>query len=258
MEYFKLRKPDSYIVSCLKEIPEEPKGIVIAIHGFSSCKECATYQMLLRRMPAAGYGVIGIDLPGHGSEESLLEVLRIEGALNSIEAAEKYAVERYPRMKICYFASSFGAYLTGLYISTRPHEGRKAFFRSAAVNMPSLFVKENPTQADREVLAEMEKNGYYDSVIDLGKPVRIVREMYHDLETTDLFELFAPEHYGKNRVMMVHGSDDAVIDPKAAREFADRFHIPMMIFDGEGHSLSDHPDTPDLVADLAISFYNME
>ena len=63
MEYMKIRKKDSNIVPCVKSIPEKPKGIVIAIHGFSSSKECATYQMLLRRLPEAGYGMIGIELP---------------------------------------------------------------------------------------------------------------------------------------------------------------------------------------------------
>ena len=136
MESVKIEKPDHNIVSCLKEIPENPKGIVIAIHGFSSSKDCATYQLLLRRLPAAGYGMFGIELPGHGTGESSRELLRIPGAIDSIETAERYVAERYPSVPIFYFASSFGAYLTGLYISTREHKWKKAFFRSAAVNMP--------------------------------------------------------------------------------------------------------------------------
>ena len=255
MDYFKIEKPDGNIVSCLKEIPEDPKGVVIAVHGFSSSKECATYQLLLRRMPAAGYALIGIDLPGHGFEESLQETLRIEGCKNSIEAAERYAAELLPGLPVFYFASSFGAYLTGLYISTREHLGRKAFFRSAAVNMPSLFVKENPTEQDRKRMAELEEKGYFEANVETARPVRITREMYHDLETTDLFQIFDANRYGRNSVMMAHGADDRTIDPEAAKSFADQFHIPIHIFADEGHSLSDHPSTPDRVADLAIAFY---
>ena len=44
MEYMKIRKKDSNIVPCVKSIPEKPKGIVIAIHGFSSSKECSTFS----------------------------------------------------------------------------------------------------------------------------------------------------------------------------------------------------------------------
>ena len=255
MEYFTIRKPDGNTVSCLKEIPEHLRGIVLAIHGFSSSKECTTYQLLLRRMPPEGYGVIGIDLPGHGSGESSREELRIEGALNSIEAAERYAAEHFPGVKLCYFASSFGAYLTGLYISTRPHLGRKAFFRSAAVNMPQLFVKEKPGEEDRKRLADLKNRGYFEANVETSKPVRITRGMYHDFETTDLFQVFNPSRFVDTAVKMVHGAEDDVIDPKEAERFASMFRVPLTVLGKEGHSLSRHTDTPDRVADLALEFY---
>ena len=258
MEVFRIEKPDKHIVSCVKEVPDNPRGIVIAIHGFSSSKECSTYQMLLRKMPASGYGVIGIDLPGHGFEESRQETLRIEGCKNSIEAAEKYTAEHFPDLPIFYFASSFGAYITGLYISTRKHLGKKAFFRSAAVNMPCLFVKEKPTEEDRKMLAELDERGYFEANVETDNPVRITKEMYQDFAATDLFQVFNPARFGETSVMMVHGADDDVIDPKAARDFAERFHIPIHFYENEGHSLSDHPDTPDCLADLAIAFYDAE
>ncbi len=256
MESLKIRKKDQNVVSCLTEIPDKPKGIVIAVHGFSSSKECATYEMLFRRLPASGYALLGIDLPGHGFEESLQETLRIEGCKNSIEAAEQYAAGLCPGLPVNYFASSFGAYLTGLYVSTRPHLGRKAFFRSAAVNMPELFVKKNPEEQDRKILAELEKQGYFDANIETSRPVRITRDMYRDFEMNDLFQLFDPSAYGGTSVRMVHGAQDSVISPKAAERFAARYHIPLTFFENEGHSLSDHPGTPDRVADLAIAFYD--
>lgn len=258
MEAVKIEKADHHAVSCLLDVPEKPRGMVIAVHGFSSSKECATYQMLFRRMPAAGYGVLGIDLPGHGFEEARQETLRIEGCLNSIEAAESFAAGRFPGVPVVYFASSFGAYLTGLYVCKREHRGTKAFFRSAAVNMPRLFVKENPGQRDKKMMADLEEKGYFDANIERATPVRITREMYHDLETTDLFQVYAENRPGNFRVMMAHGEKDAVIDPEAARAFAEQFGIPIVFFENEGHSLSDHPDTPDRVADLAIAFYDAD
>ena len=258
MEYIKIRKADSNIVPCVVEIPDHPKGIVIVIHGFSSSKECGTYKMLLRRLPEAGYGMIGIELPGHGKEEALQETLRIEGCKNSIEAAENYAAEKYPGTIIYYFASSFGAYITGLYISTRKHLGNKAFFRSAAVNMPRLIVKDNPTEKEKKYLEALNKKGYFDANMDLGAPVRITREMYHDLSSADLFEMFNPHRYGENAVAMVHGAKDNVIDPNTAMAFAEQFHIPVTILENEGHSLNGTPDTPERVADLAISFYEKD
>lgn len=250
MEYFSIEKPDLYRVSCVKEIPADPKGIVIAVHGFTSSRDCSTYQMLLRRMPEAGYGVLGIELPGHGTAESSREPLRIEGCLNSIAAADAYCAVNYPGIEVFYFASSFGAYLTMLYMTKREHIGKKAFLRSAAVDMPTLVVKEHPNEEEQKKLDALKTTGYYDEGFDgLGRPVRITMEFYRDLAETDLFEIF---NSGDSRFMMAHGAEDAVISPKAAREFATKFQIPLTMYEGEGHSLA---GAAEQLADQAIAFY---
>ncbi len=136
MRNFTVQKSDFHKVACVEEIPEGAGTIVIAVHGFTSSKESPTVRRLLNRLPAAGIGVVGIDLPGHGTEDSFAEELRLEACIDSLAAAEWYVNGMYPKAEICYFASSFGAYVTGLYISSRHHKGHKAFFRSAAVNMP--------------------------------------------------------------------------------------------------------------------------
>ena len=255
MEYFKIRKKNGSIVSCVKEVPAHPEGIVIAIHGFSSSKESSTYRLLLDRLPSAGLGVICIDLPGHGTEEAAAETLRISGALDSIEAAEQYALSEYPGCRICYFASSFGAYLTGLYISTREHAGRKAFWRSAAVNMPDLFHKDDPTEKEKQQIRELETKGYFDTDMDLHRPVRITKAFYDELTEYDLFEIFDADRFGHHQVAMAHGKEDAVIDPEAAGKFAAKFQIPVTWFPGEGHSLSKDSLTPACVIDLAAALF---
>ncbi len=257
-EKFNIQKSDGNIVSCVKRIPDHPTGIVIAVHGFTSSKESSTYRLLIKRLPEAGFGMVGIDLPGHGTEESSKETLRIPGAIDSIEAAERYVLQEYPGHEIFYFGSSFGAYLIGLYISTREHAGRKAFWRSAAVNMPELFVKENPSEKEKQQLEDLQTKGYFDAEMEGNRPVRVTKAFYDDLLQNDLFELFDAENFGNHQIAMAHGRDDYVINPDAAKRFADKFRIPLTWFPGEGHSLSNSSSTPDQVADLAIEFYRGE
>lgn len=258
MEHFKIQKHDGNNISCVKAIPEHPQGIVLAIHGFTSSKESSTYRLLLDRLPAAGVGMVGIDLPGHGTEESSKETLRISGAVDSIEAAEQYILHNHPGCGICYFGSSFGAYLIGLYISTREHAGRKAFWRSAAVNMPELFHKENPTEKEKQQLEALETKGYFDAQMEGNKPVRVTKAFFDDLLQYDLFEIFDADRYGKHQILMAHGREDTVIDPGAAKRFADQYGIPVRWFPNEGHSLSNSSSTPDQVVDLAIAFFRGE
>lgn len=256
MEKLKLSKKNSHIVSCVIEVPQNAKGIVIAVHGFSSSKEGTTYQMLMKRLPEAGYGVLALDLPGHGTEESSKELLRVEAAIDNIEAAEAYISEHYPELPICYFASSFGAWLTCLYISQREHKGRHVFLRSAAVNMPDLFIKKELTDAERHHIEDLETKGYFDTSMDLHAPVRITKEMLKDFEHTDLFKQFDAKRSEDHQILMVHGEEDTVIDPEEAMRFADIFELPLIMFPEEGHSLCNHPGTADRVIDFAIELYN--
>ena len=244
-------------MACVKEIPESPKGIVIAIHGFTSSKESPTVQLLLQRLPGAGLGVIGIDLPAHGSGVSREEELRIEACLDSLQAAEQYASECCPGKDIFYFASSFGAYITSLYISERPHRGKSAFFRSAAVNMPDLFAidRENLSEPEKEMLRELDEKGYIQPSLDLGSPVKVTAAMLQDLAENSLFEKFDPERYGHHRIAMAHGEEDNVIDPKAAERFARQFGIPITLYEKEGHSLSILPGTAEAVVSQAIRWF---
>ena len=255
MEYFNIQKSDGNIISCVKSIHDHPMGIVIAIHGFTSSKESSTYRLLIDRLPEAGFGMVGIDLPGHGAEESAKETLRIPGAINSIEAVERYVRQEYPGYEVFYFGSSFGAYLIGLYISTREHSGRKAFWRSAAVNMPELFIKENPDEKEKQQLEDLETKGYFDAEMEGNKPVRVTKAFYDDLLQNNLFEMFDADRFGKHQITMAHGREDSVINPDAADRFAEKYKIPVTWFQGEGHSLSNNSSTPDRVADLAIAFF---
>lgn len=255
MEKYVVMKKGRIPVSCVREIPPDSGGIVIAVHGFSSSKEGPTYRLLMEKMPTYGLGAVVFDLPGHGTEESSRELLRIRGAIDSIEAVENDVVLRHPGLPVYYFASSFGAYLTGLYISCREHAGRKAFFRSAAVNMPALFIKENPTEKEKQQLEDLEQQGWFDTDMDLHAPVRITREMYNDLMDTDLFEKFDPGYGGRHLIQMVHGAEDDVIEPSEAVRFAERFSIPIRMFEHEGHSLSNDPQLPEHIMKMAAEFY---
>ena len=255
MENFTISKKDGHRISCVKEIPSHPNGIVLAIHGFTSSKESPTYRLLLSRLPGLGFGVVCIDLPGHGTGESLEETLRIPGALDSIESAEQYILTTCPGKEVCYFGSSFGAYLLGLYISTREHAGRKVFWRSAAVNMPELFRKKNPTEKEKQQMIDLEAKGYFDADMDDSRPVRVTRAFYDDLQGNDLFRIFNANRFGKHAIAMAHGREDDVIEPEAAERFSALFRIPITWYPGEGHSLSNSASTPDRVVDSAAFLF---
>lgn len=258
MEKIKLIKGNRAVIPCLVEIPEDPAAIVIMVHGFTSNKSCATAELLFRRFPERGIGVITYDQPGHGEEEAKDDELRIENCEDSLARVEKYVEENYPGVDIFYFASSFGAYITSLFVSTRRHAGRKAFLRSAAVIMPILILGPPGTEPDPQVMAELDEKGFIEPDLGLGDRIRITRGFLEDLQENDLFQLFDNDSYGvygETNFEMVHGGEDPVVPVDAACSFAKKFGFKITVMEGEGHSICTRPESPDEVADLALNFF---
>lgn len=254
---FTLKKENGAAIPCLMQVTDHATDVIIMVHGFGSQKDCATAQMLFRRMPPAGFTVITYDQPAHGSGGALEEPLLIENCLSSLRTVDQFAARQFPDARIHYFSSSFGAYITILYLCSFPHHGHKAFLRSAAVNMPLLMLGEPGAGIDPVYQREFEEKGYVLS--DIGPAaVRIPPGFLQGLAENDLKEKFRSRLYDDVAYEMVHGEKDSTIKLRFAQDFAQEFSIPVTVIPGEEHTLSDRPETPDRVADLAIAFYRAE
>lgn len=243
----KLKKETGALIPVIYQVPEGAEQIVIMVHGFESLKECSTGQMLFRKMIPANIGVVAYDQPGHGTEEARREALTLQNCKDSLRCVEDFVHEKYPDAEIVYFGSSFGAYVTALYVSDGNHRGRRFFMRSAAVNMPDLFLK-NP---DPEMEEKLKADGYVEPDLGTGQIVQVPLQMFDDFRENNLFEKFNKDEVS---AVMVHGEKDAVIDPAEAKAFASKFNIPITFFPGENHSICVNPDSPDRVGDMAIEF----
>lgn len=227
-------------------IKGDEKKIVIVSHGFGSSRGCPTAETIKRVMPEAGIGVLAYDFPGHGESEPGKPELRIENCLDALETMEGIAKEKAPEAEICYFSSSFGAYITLLYLTRREHEGTKAFFRSAAVNMPEIY-KDLEEQQERE----LRERGYTEVDHGFDQPVIVTAPMRKDFSEYDVFEMYKP---GATEIRMIHGTADEVIDPEAAKRFAEKFSIDITWVQGGDHRLS-IPGAEDKVMALAKEFF---
>ena len=257
MEKFTIEKKNGFKVPVVAEVPEKSDAALIVVHGFGSSKEGENCKLMLRRMPEAGISVFLYDQPAHGTEEAKDEPLTIENALDSLAAVEDYIRGNYPDKEILYLGSSFGGYISGLYIERREHAGTKLMLRSGAVIMPWLFLGAPGSEPDPESLAELEKNGFLMVGSPLGNYTKVPEEMFVELARPEnnLFGNFGETDHDGTKTAMVHGEKDPVIPLKFAQEFAARYELPIAVFPGQGHSISDDPEVPDKVADRIIEFF---
>ncbi|MCL1853819.1 MAG: alpha/beta hydrolase [Peptococcaceae bacterium] len=235
-------------VPCVYNITGREKAVCVIVHGFGSSKTSPTAAMMLTELPPLGVGAIAFDFPAHGESKTGGESLRIANCLTALAAAETRARTLAPTAEIVYFASSFGAYITLIYLTGQKQSRRRAFLRSAAVTMPQV-VKGLQTQAEKALL---EKTGeILLSQENYGYELKLTQGFFDDLENHDVFTLWRK---GLAELHMVHGQSDQTIPLRDARSFADRFHVPLTVVPGGDHRLS-IPGAPERVLQLAATFF---
>ena len=153
MKHFTLMGPGRkvYCAGALpaEDAPEEQKKMaLLVVHGFGSSKEGPMAQKILSYALSRGCGAVAVDLPSHGPHMYENGELTLSNCKGNVMLLEEYIHRALPGAKICYFASSFGAFITLLRlldirkmadIVTPDPEPAMAFLRSAAVNMPQIL-----------------------------------------------------------------------------------------------------------------------
>lgn len=236
-------KQGAFQVPGLNAVDGERKVVLMA-HGFGSEKRGHTPLFMTKGLKQAGFGVYGFDFPAHG--DSLLngDQLTMENCVESYAAAEARARELAPDAELFYFGSSFGAYTTILYLATRPHQGRKAYLRSAAIDMPQLIWK------IAEEDAVFQRDGYC-NLTEYNRPLKLTRAFCEDLNRHDVFALYQT---GMAQLRMIHGERDSTASPEAARKFAREKGAELIMVPGAEHRLME-PGNPERALQAAIDFF---
>lgn len=258
MEKFKITKENGRVIPCISEIPENCGRIVIMTHGMCSSKESDSVAFIMKYMPPRGIGVVAYDQPGHGEEEARQEELRVEACLDSLAAVEKYVRDKYPAAEICYFGSSYGGYILGLYLKLREHAGHKAFMRCSAVVFPQMVLGDVDRELDPHSLQELGEKGYINVDLGIGETARYTKGFLNDLRKYDLTGMYDESLPQGVKIRFAHGEKDPVVPVKAVKAFADKHAYPITVVAGEGHTISDHPDSPAIVAEKAYELFTEE
>lgn len=235
---------DSYDIPYRMEKGSGDKVVIVA-HGFASSKESPTVEMLAKELPKKGIGVAALDFPAHGESPVDGEFLTVKNCVRDLGDVEAFIREECPGAEICCFGSSFGAYITLIYLMESGKEGTRAFLRSAAVNMSDYFSE--LTKDERRAIDEM---GHF-LLEDEVRPIKITRGLVESLKANDIREDFRPDGL---RLMMIHGSADEDIDYSEARAFAEKYDVPLITVEGGDHRLS-IPGASEKVLEEALRFF---
>jgi hypothetical protein len=192
--------------------------VVLVSHGFGSSKASPMVQALAAHLQPLGAGVVSFDFPAHGDSPAGEGALRVPNCLADLGAVEAWIRAQDPGTKIHYFGSSFGAYITLLYLASLPAraERPRAFLRSSAVTMPRLV----ESWVDEQAKEDLATRGYFVPDYDYQREMRITPAFLTDLQENDVFTRCRKD---MARLQMVHGARDDVAPVADARRFAQTF-----------------------------------
>lgn len=254
MVKFIIEKENGQCVPCVADIPENCTKIVILIHGLSSSKESENASYMMKYFTEKGVGAVAYDQPGHGTEEAANEALLLKNCLDSLASVEKYLRGKYPDAEICYFGSSFGGYVLGIYLARKLNSGRKAFMRCSAVIFPQMIVGDVHAEPDPEAMEFLNRQGYIDAMVD-GQSVRFLKEFLEELKANSMIDIYNEALPDNVEISFVHGEKDSVVPAHAVKAFAEKHGYPIVIVPDEGHSISNSPNSPAIVANMAYEFF---
>lgn len=229
MEKLFLPGKNGYDIPVLLEADPAAKTAVIVVHGFSSDKSGVTAQRMRDALSSRGAALAAFDLPAHGESPVDGHQLTVENAVNDLAAVEELLHQRLPRVRVAFFASSFGAYLTSLYLARRPRQltPPRAVLRCAALTMPALLWAE--LGALRQSKIEQGQVVYLDRY---DPPFMISPEFIRSLKANDPF---ACCRHDMADLLLIHGTADELAPLAEARRFSRRFDFPLIEIEGADH-----------------------
>lgn len=209
-KYIKINNLDTKIY-----LPNKtPKEVVVGVHGFSGDKESSVLIALAKELNKNNIALVTYDLPCHGKNDNS-KPLNLKECIDSIGNAIDYAKSTYANLPISIFATSFGGYLTLVYLSKHHEKINKLILRAPAIYMSKVLEENilpfNGFSADK-----------IENPINLGYEQSLYIDKYfiNDLRKLDLEQL--PQI--NNFIYILQGKKDNIVNPNDNENFFNKFY----------------------------------
>lgn len=191
-----------------------PKQVVIGIHGFFGDKESSVLVKLGESLINNDAALITFDLPCHGHNDTS-RILKLSECVAAIKNIFDWTHENFPNTPLSIFATSFGGYLTLLYLSQNKETLNKIILRAPAINMSQVL---------EDVLLPFQSL----SAEDLKTPINIGKEQtlwvnYDFIEELRVNNL-QNSNTTNNFLYILQGKKDDIVNPEDNENFFNKHY----------------------------------
>ncbi len=242
------------------------KASVFIIHGLH--EHCGRYQHLAAYLTDNGYGVYGLDFPGHGKSDGLRSYVdSYLDFINPMERSLDMIRDWQPGLPVFFLGHSMGGLLGAAYLADHPHRVNGAILSGSLVKVPDYVsdftlqigkILSNILPKFRIVAIDIEGlsrdpavvQAYIDDpLVFKGKTTtRISNEINYAIE---LVEKRGPAI--TDPLLILHGGADRVCDPSWSQYIYDLVSSPdkqLIIYDGLYHEIYNEPEAETVYDDV--------
>lgn len=203
--------------------------VFIFCHGFCSGKSSNSVKVIAKKLLEYDIPSISFDFPGHMDSEQGTDRLTVEVCVSYINSAIDYIKCVYgEKIKISFFAISFGAYILLNKLIGDKNEYQNIFLRSPAFNMKEVFAK----SLLKEPFEQYKQNGK--AKCGHGGKIEEPYSFYEDLVNKDLYN----KYHEKRKIIVFQGTLDDTAPIEDTYKFIEsRPEIELIEMKGMNHHM---------------------
>ena len=204
---------NGYNIAYNESIPENANTIIVAMHGFCGDKESSCISALEKRALGLNIGLIKFDWAGHGESEATGEQLTIDNCMADIDSIIEHVKESHPEAKLVAFSTSFGGYLTLLYLRNHETVFNQVILRSPAIHMYDVLKANILTKEEQAQIEE-----YGSTEFGFERKLKITNDFVADLKNHNVDKLYGG--VSLPNVSIIHGTVDDLVPYADSESFA--------------------------------------
>ena len=227
--------------------PRSVPRVVVFCHGFGGHKDNSAAEKLAQRLLSKykNVGLITFNWPCHGDD--VKKKLCIEDCLSYLDLVTAHARENLGAKELYCNATSFGGYLTMLYLQSRGNPFRKIVLRCPAVPMYDVLTGAIVDDKAREQLARgREAHVGFDRLVPVS-PAFLEELREKDIRQMDFLD-WAED------MLILHGTADEVVPFGAVSDFSQEKLIDLIPVEGADHRFR-HPGTMETAMKEIVNFF---
>lgn len=229
--------------------PRDVGTAVIFCHGFGGHKDNSAAAKLADRLLSKykRTALITFNWPCHGDD--VRKKLCLEDCMTYLEMVVDYAANTLGAGKLCACATSFGCYLTLLYLHRKGNPFRKVLLRCPAIPMHRALTTAIMDPQSLELLRRGK-----DVNVGFDRKVPVSAAFLKELEENDVRDFDYLDWAEDMRIL--HGTADEIIPFENAAAFSEDKLIDLIPIPGADHRFR-HPGTMEAAIKQTLEFFEL-